>query len=76
MGIDLGQLDQLLSHIPYPIGTKDLVQLAKQHGANDQIVGMLEHLPEKTFNSPDDIKNTVGSLGNLKNLGNLGGFKF
>ena len=30
-------MDQLLSHIPYPISTHDLVQLAKQHGANDQI---------------------------------------
>jgi hypothetical protein len=76
MGLDLGQMNQLLDHIPYPIGTKDLVQFAKQHNANNQIVGMLERLPEKTFNSPDEIKNTVSSLGNLGNLGNLGGFKF
>jgi len=65
-------MDQLLSHIPYPISTHDLVQLAKQHGANDQIVSMLERLPEKTFNSPEDIQNTFGSL---RNLENLGGFK-
>lgn len=73
MSIDLGQVDQLLNHIPYPISTSGLVQFAKQHGANDQIVGMLERLPDKTFNSPDDVKNM---LGNLKNLGNIGGFKF
>jgi hypothetical protein len=72
MGIDLGQINQILNQIPYPISTKDLVQFAKQHGANDRIVGMLERLPEKTFNSPEDIQNTFG---NLKNLGNLGGFK-
>jgi hypothetical protein len=78
MGFDLAQVNQLLSHIPYPISTGDLVQFAKQHGANDQIVGMLERLPEKTFNSPEDIQNTFGGLmklGNLGNLGNLGGFK-
>jgi Protein of unknown function (DUF2795) len=72
MGFDLGQIDQLLNHVPYPISTTDLVQFAKQHGANDQIVGMLEHLPDKTFNSPDDVENMFGSL---KNLGNIGGFK-
>ena len=72
MGFDLGQINQVLSHIPYPSSTKDLVQFVKQHGANDQIVGMLERLPEKTFNSPEDVQNTFG---NLKNLGNLGGFK-
>jgi len=72
MGFDLGQVNQLLSRIPYPISTAGLVQFAKQHGANDQIVGLLERLPEKTFNSPEDIQNTFGSLGHL---GNLGGFK-
>lgn len=72
MGFDLGQVNQLLSHISYPISTGDLVQFAKQHGANDQIVGMLERLPEKTFNSPEEIQNTFSGL---SNLGNLGGFK-
>jgi hypothetical protein len=72
MGIDLGQVDQLLNKISYPINTSGLVQFAKQHGANDQIISILERLPDQTFNSPDDIKNTFG---NLKNLGNLGGFK-
>jgi hypothetical protein len=72
MSLDLGQVDQLLNRIPYPINTKDLVQFARQHGANDQVVGMLERLPDRTFNSPDDIRNTFG---NLQNLGNLGGFK-
>ena len=73
MGIDLGQqVDKLLNHIPYPIGKASLVQSAKEHGANDLIVGMLEHLPDQTFNSPDDIKNLFG---NLKNIGNIGGFK-
>jgi len=72
MGFDIGQLNQLLSHLPYPISTADLVQFARQHGANDQILSMLERLPDKTFNSPEDIKNTFGGL---SNLGNLGGFK-
>jgi len=72
MSFDLGQVDQLLNQIPYPINIAGLVQFAKQHGANDQIIGILERMPDKTFNSPEDIKNTFG---NLKNLGNLGGFK-
>jgi uncharacterized protein DUF2795 len=72
MNIDIGQLDQLLNKIPYPISTTDLVQFAKQHSTNDRILGLLERLPNKTFNSPEDIKNTFGILGNL---GNLGSFK-
>ena len=51
MNFDLGQLTQLLDHVPYPIGKAQLVQFAQQHGANEQIMGMLDHLPDKTFNS-------------------------
>jgi mRNA-degrading endonuclease HigB of HigAB toxin-antitoxin module len=72
MSFDLGQVDQLLNHIPYPISKADFVQFAKEHGANDLVVSMLDRLPDKTFNSPDDIKNLFG---NLKNIGNIGGFK-
>ena len=76
MNFDLGQLTQLLDHVPYPIGKAQLVQFAQQHGANEQIMGILERLPEKTFNSSQEVKDALGGLGNLGNLGNLGGFKF
>jgi len=73
MNFDLGQLTQLLDHVPYPIGKAQLVQFAQQHGANEQIMGMLDHLPDKTFNSSQEVKDSLGGLGNL---GNLGGLKF
>jgi Protein of unknown function (DUF2795) len=72
MNFDPGQLNQLLSHVPFPIGKTDLVQFAQQHGANDQIMGLLNHLPEKTFNSSQEVQDALGGLGNLENLG---GFK-
>ncbi len=72
MNLDPGQLTQLLDRAPYPIGKAQLVQFVQQHGANQQILGMLDHLPDKTFNSSQDVKDSLGGLGNL---GNLGGFK-
>ena len=72
MNFDLGQVTQLLDHVPYPIGKAQLVQFAQQHGANEQIMGLLNHLPDKTFNSSQEVKDSLGGLGNL---GNLGGFK-
>lgn len=76
MNLDLGQLTQLLDHVPYPIGKSHLVQFAQQHGANEQIMGMLNHLPDKTFNSTQEVKDSFGGLGGLGNPENLGGFKF
>lgn len=76
MNFDLGQAMQLLDHVPYPIGKAQLVQFAEQHGANDQIMGILNNLPDKTFNSSQEVKDMLGGLPGLGNLGNLGGFKF
>ena len=69
MNFDPGQLTQLLSRVPYPIGKAQLVQFAQQHGANEQIIGLLQRLPEKTFNSSQEVQDSLGGLGNL------GGFK-
>ncbi len=69
MNLDPGQLSQLLSHVPYPIGKAQLVQFAQQHGANEQIIGLLDRLPDKTFNSQQEVQDSLGGLGNL------GGFK-
>jgi hypothetical protein len=68
MGFDFGQLgqmggqiDQVLSTLPYPIDKDDLVRRARQAGANEQIVGAMQKtLPDKTFNSPEDIKSCFG----------------
>jgi hypothetical protein len=73
MNLDLGQLTPLLNQVPYPVGKTQLVQLAQQRGANAQVVGLLNQLPDKTFNSSQDVINALGGLGNLGNLGNLGG---
>jgi hypothetical protein len=75
MNLDPGQLNQLLDHIPYPVGKAQLVQFAQQHGLNAQIMGVLNQLPDKSFNSSQEVKDALGGLGNLGNLGNLGGLK-
>lgn len=73
MNIDSTQinqmLNQVLSQVPYPIGKSHIVQFAQQHGANDQIMRIINMLPDKTFNSAQDVQNAMGGL---KNLGNMG----
>ncbi|GCE18717.1 DUF2795 domain-containing protein [Dictyobacter kobayashii] len=65
MNINPGQIDQMLNSIPYPISKDSLIQQARQFGANDQIIGMLDKLPDKTFNSADDLKSSFSGFGNL-----------
>jgi len=71
MSFDLAAImNQVLNALPYPISKDNLVQLARQYGANDQIVSMLERLPDKTFNSPQEIQDLLGKFGNLGGMFN------
>ncbi len=72
MNIDPRLLDQALGALPYPVGKDNLIQLVKQFGANDQIVGLLGNLPDMQFNSSEEVKSMLGGFGNLSNFGGLG----
>jgi hypothetical protein len=65
MNLDPQMVNQLLNAIPYPISKNNLIQMAQQIGANDQIIGMLRRLPDKTFNSPQDIQKAFEGMGNI-----------
>lgn len=69
MNISNGQIDQLLNSLPYPIDKNKLVEIARQRGVNDQVISMMDKLPDKKFNSADEVKSAVSGIGNL------GGFK-
>lgn len=62
MNIDSALVDQALNALPYPLDKTKLVQMARQMGANDQIVNALDRLPNKTFNSPQEIKSQLGNI--------------
>jgi hypothetical protein len=66
MNSNPGQLNQLLNLVPYPIGKTQFIDFVRQYGANDQIIGLLERLPDVTFNSAQEVQNALsGGLGNL-----------
>ncbi len=69
MSINSGQISQLLNQISFPIGKAELVRKVKQMGANNQIVSVLDRLPDKEFKSSQELQKELGSMGNP------GGFK-
>jgi Protein of unknown function (DUF2795) len=68
MNFDPGQITQVLDKAPFPMGKANLLQFAQQHGANSQIMDALNRLPDKTYNSAQDVKDSLGGLGNLGGL--------
>jgi hypothetical protein len=71
MNINSDQVNQVLNKLSYPISKDSLVQQARQNGLPDQVCSMLDKLPDKTFNSADDIKNAMSSAGGIG--GKIGG---
>ena len=59
-----GQLDKMLSTLPYPLDKDEVVAKAQQAGANPQIItAMRQALPDQTFKSVEDIKKCMQSGG-------------
>ncbi len=62
MNIDPGRMDQVLNALPYPLNKTKLIEMARQMGAPDQMMSALNRLPDKTFNSAQDVKSAIGSF--------------
>lgn len=59
-----GQIDRMLSTLPYPLDKEQVIQRAQDAGANPQVVGAMKQvLPDRTFNSPEDIKKVISQMG-------------
>ena len=62
MNLDPEMINRILTMIPYPIGKAQLVQFAQEHNVNLQIMMVLQMLPDKTYNSPQEVKAQLGSF--------------
>ena len=55
-----GQLDQVLSTLPYPLDKDEVIAKAQQAGTNPQVLNAIKQvLPDETFNSAEDIKKCI-----------------
>lgn len=55
-----GQLDKVLSTLPYPVDKEQVIAKAQQAGTNPQVLKAIKQaLPDETFNSVEDIKRCI-----------------
>jgi hypothetical protein len=53
------QVQKFLGGIDYPASKDDIVASAKQAGADDNVLGALQKLPDKTYDGPTDVSEAV-----------------
>ncbi|MHB0856395.1 MAG: DUF2795 domain-containing protein [Anaerolineae bacterium] len=53
------RVQQHLKGIHYPADKKKLVQQAKDNKAPEEVVSLIERMPEQTYNSPAEVSKAV-----------------
>jgi hypothetical protein len=48
--------------VDYPASKEDLLNRAKQSGADQAVVDALQNMPGDTYNSPNDVSEAIGKL--------------
>lgn len=58
-GLDPRLIEQLSSRIKFPASKKSLISQAKESGASQGVIDMLNQFEDKQYNSSDDIKSEI-----------------
>jgi len=60
------QVATYLSGIHFPLSKQDLVQYAQEKGAPQEIVDLLDELPERTFDDLTEVMRAVAQVPQLR----------
>lgn len=56
------QVQKFLSGIDYPVEKARVVETARNEGADENVMEVLNRLPDRTFNGPNAISEEIGKI--------------
>ena len=56
------QVEKSIKGTHFPAQKQDLIQRAKENNANQDVLEVLENMPDKQFKSPVDISKAMGRM--------------
>lgn len=62
MALGPAQIKQYLEGVDYPCSKDDLVEHARDEGADEDVIDIIEGLPVDRFNSPSDVSEAIGGI--------------
>jgi hypothetical protein len=57
------QVQKYLSGMSYPASKQDIVEKARQEGADETTLAALEKMPDESFETPADVSQALGQVG-------------
>ena len=56
------QVQKYLKGVHYPLSKQDLLNTAKSHGADANVMNQLKNLPDKSYEAPTAVTRELGKL--------------
>jgi hypothetical protein len=56
------QMQKYFKGVKYPAAKDDLLKMAKQNGADENLTSVLEQLPDDKFETPAAVNKAVGQI--------------
>lgn len=56
------QVQKYLKGVDYPASKEDILKMAEEHGADEELYASLEQLPDQQFDTPADVSQALGKL--------------
>ena len=56
------QVQKYLGGIDYPATKQDLLETARDQGADDRVMNLLGRLPDKKYQKPTDVTKEIGKI--------------
>ena len=56
------QVQKFLGGIDYPCSKQDLIDTAKNHGADKRVLDLLKKLPDRNYDAPTAVTKEIGKL--------------
>lgn len=56
------QVQKFLAGMHYPASKDEIVDHAKSHGADDNVMQTLQQLPDEGFETPADVSQAIGQI--------------
>jgi len=56
------QVEKFIKGIKFPASKQELIEQAEGNNANDDVINILDNVPDKQFNSPIEISIAIGKM--------------
>ncbi len=66
--LDLGGIEKYVEGITFPVSKSELKSALERNGVPDQFLGLVDKLPDKVFDSSEEVVNSLGAIAGIAGL--------